>query len=546
MTDDRKLILDEKIKLLLVDDEPRNLDALEAVLEVDGYTMLRAEDADRALRVLLEHDIAAIILDIKMPRVNGIELAQIIKGTKRFRQIPILFLTAHMLEDADVLSGYGAGAVDYLTKPFNPQILRHKVAVFADLFRKTRALADLNEKLEQRVAERTEELQKSETALRAAARQKDEFLATLAHELRNPLAPIRTGLDLLMQIQAPQTQIAGKTLATMNRQLDHIVRLIDDLLDVSRISRGVLELKKEVTNLASLIQASIETQRSVFEKRGIKLMVATPPSITAIVDPTRISQVVGNLLHNASKFTPNGGTVRVELELIGGDAIIRVSDNGVGIPSDQIDRVFEMFARIERTASKGDRGAGIGLALAKRLARMHGGDLTAWSAGENRGTTFTVGIPGAAVVPITLDSAPERLRSIVTGATLDILLIEDNDDVADTLGAWLETLGHRVTIARTGPKGLELALTLRPQLVLCDIGLPDMDGVEVCQRVRQAATDFRPVMVALTGWGKEEDRMRTKDAGFDHHLVKPVALDTLSKLIAGVVPESSVDRSKLS
>jgi signal transduction histidine kinase/ActR/RegA family two-component response regulator len=450
-----------------------------------------------------------------------------------------------MLEDADVLSGYGAGAVDYLTKPFNPQILRHKVAVFADLFRKTRALAELNEKLEQRVAERTEELQKSETALRAAARQKDEFLATLAHELRNPLAPIRTGLDLLMQIQAPQTQVAGKTLAAMNRQLDHIVRLIDDLLDVSRISRGVLELKKEVTNLATLIQASIDQFKPVFEQRGIKLMVAMPPSITAIVDPTRISQVIGNLMHNASKFTQNGGTVRIDLELIGGDAIVRITDNGVGIPSDQIDRVFEMFARIERTASKGDRGAGIGLALAKRLARMHGGDLTAWSAGENRGTTFTVGIPGAAVVPITLDSAPERLGSIVTGKALDILLIEDNDDVADTLGAWLETLGHRVTIARTGPKGLELALTTKPQLVLCDIGLPEMDGVEVCQRVRQASTDFRPVMVALTGWGKEEDRMRTKDAGFDHHLVKPVALDTLSKLIAGV-PTTPEDRSKLS
>jgi len=541
MTDERKLILEDKIKLLLVDDEPRNLDALEAVLEPDGYTMLRAEDADRALRLLLEHDIAAIVLDIKMPRVNGIELAQIIKGTKRFRQIPILFLTAHMLEDADVLSGYVVGAVDYLTKPFNPQILRHKVAVFADLFRKTRALAELNEKLEQRVAERTEELQKSETALRAAARQKDEFLATLAHELRNPLAPIRTGLDLLMQIQAPQTQIAGKTLAAMNRQLDHIVRLIDDLLDVSRISRGVLELKKEVTNLAALIQTSLETFKPVFEQRGIKLVVAAAPQITAIVDPTRISQIIGNLLHNASKFTQNGGTVRVELELIGGDAIVRITDNGVGIPSDQIDRVFEMFARIERTASKGDRGAGIGLALAKRLARMHGGDLSAWSAGENRGTTFTVGIPGAAVVPITIETAPERLGSIVTGAMLDILLIEDNDDVADTLAAWLETLGHRVTVARTGPKGLELALTLKPQLVLCDIGLPEMDGVEVCQRVRQAATDFRPMMVALTGWGKEEDRMRTKDAGFDHHLVKPVALDTLAKLIASVP-----DRSKLS
>ena len=534
----------EKIKILLVDDEPRNLDALEAVLDGEGYLMLRADDADRALRVLLEHDIAAIILDIKMPRVNGIELAQIIKGTKRFRQIPILFLTAHMIDDADVITGYGVGAVDYLTKPFNPAILRHKVAVFADLFRKTRALADLNDKLEQRVAERTEELQKSETALRAAARQKDEFLATLAHELRNPLAPIRTGLDLLMQIQAPQTQVAGKTLAAMNRQLDHIVRLIDDLLDVSRISRGVLELKKEVTSLAALIHASADNFRPMFEQRGVRLSVAASPQITAIVDPTRISQVVGNLLHNASKFTPQGGSVKVELELIGGDAIIRVSDTGVGIPVDQIDRVFEMFARVERTSSPSDRGAGIGLALAKRLARMHGGDLTAWSAGENRGTTFTVGIPGAAVVPITVDNAPDRLRSVVSNGTLDILLIEDNDDVADTLGAWLETLGHRVTIARTGPKGLELALSTKPQLVLCDVGLPEMDGIEVCVRVRQAVSDHRPMMVALTGWGKEEDRKRTKDAGFDHHLVKPVALDTLSKLLASVVVDE--DRSKLS
>jgi len=186
------------IDILLVDDDPRNLDALEAILSDRGYRLLRAGDADRALRLLLDHDVAAIVLDIQMPRVNGIELAQIIKGTKRFRRIPILFLTAHMSDDQDALTGYGAGAVDYLTKPFNPQILRQKISVFAELYRKTRALAELNEVLETRVKERTAELERSEAALQAAAREKDEFLAVLAHELRNPLAPLRTGVDRLI------------------------------------------------------------------------------------------------------------------------------------------------------------------------------------------------------------------------------------------------------------------------------------------------------------------------------------------------------------
>src|ERR1700733_6811855 len=264
----------DSIDVLLVDDEPRNLDALEAVLEGDGYRLHRAEDADRALRVLLDRDVAAIILDIKMPNVNGIELARIIKGTKRFRQIPILFLTAHMVDDSDVITGYSAGAVDYLTKPFNPTILRHKIAVFADLFRSRRALAELNDQLEERVKERTAELERSEAALRQAARQKDEFLAVLAHELRNPLAPLRTGLDLLIQLSpspASSTAVVGRTLAAMNRQLDHIVRLIDDLLDVSRISRGMLELKKERTDLSAVVHGAVETLRATFDRRKLEV-----------------------------------------------------------------------------------------------------------------------------------------------------------------------------------------------------------------------------------------------------------------------------------
>lgn len=519
------------IDILLVDDEPRNLDALEATLGDRGYRLLRAEDADRALRLLLDHDVAAIVLDIHMPRVNGIELAQIIKGTKRFRQIPILFLTAHMVDDQDAIAGYDVGAVDYLIKPFNPQILRQKIAVFADLFRKTRALAELNEQLEARVKERTTELETSAAALQAAARQKDEFLAVLAHELRNPLAPLRTGVDLLMQMQGPTPPIVERTLAAMNRQLDHIVRLIDDLLDVSRISRGVLELKKTRTDLAATIHATVETFRSLFEQRKVTLAVSTPRQVSATVDATRISQIVGNLLHNASKFTPQGGTVKVELDHSAGNAIIRVGDDGAGIPPNQIERVFEMFAHIERTSAASDRGSGIGLALAKRLAVMHGGDLTAWSPGEGRGTTFTLVIPGADTVASAIEVQARSVRRFDRKTPLGILVIEDNDDVADTLAAWLEEMGHHVKVARTGSSGLELILAMRPDVVLCDVGLPEMDGLEVCLRVRQLARDFRPMMVALTGWGKDEDRKRTKDAGFDHHLVKPVALDMLSKLL---------------
>jgi signal transduction histidine kinase len=534
----------DRVNILLVDDEPRNLDALEAILMDQGYHLLRAEDADRALRLLLEHgDIAAIILDIQMPRVNGIELAHIIKGTKRFRQIPILFLTAHMVDDEDVITGYGAGAVDYLTKPFNPQILRLKVAVFADLFRKTRALAELNDKLEERVKERTAELEKSEAALRAAARQKDEFLAVLAHELRNPLAPLRTGVDLLMHVLEQPSPVVSRTLAAMNRQLDHIVRLIDDLLDVSRISRGVLELKKERTDLAALVQSAVETFRATYDQKKVSLAIDAPASVHGVVDPTRIAQIIGNLLHNALKYTREGGKVSVALTREDGNALIRVTDDGMGIPPDQLERVFEMFTSIERTMPTADPGAGIGLALAQRLAQMHGGSLSAWSAGEGHGTRFMLTVPGAEAEEEAADAAVAQVEPEATSrpdsGPLDIAVIEDNDDVADTLAAWLEGLGHRVHVARTGPSGLALVLETKPDVVLCDIGLPGMDGVEVCQQVRARAREFRPLMVALTGWGKDEDRKRTATAGFDHHLVKPVKLDTLSEVLRSVAAKAN-------
>jgi signal transduction histidine kinase len=516
------------IDVLLVDDEPRNLDALEAILSDPGYRLLRAHDADSALRMLLEHDVAAIVLDIKMPGTSGFELAQMIKATRRYREIPILFLTAYLLEEQDVIAGYGTGAVDYLMKPLNPQIVRHKVAAFADLFRKTRALALLNEKLEERVRERTAELEKSETALRAADRNKDEFIAILAHELRNPLAPLMFGLDILGQ-QPAVTPKAEKTLAAMNRQLHHMVRLIDDLLDMSRVSRGVIELKRERLDLATVINHAIEITRPVIEPRQHALSLDLAPNVYANGDPTRLAQIVGNLLHNAAKFTPEGGRISVSLAREGADALIRVVDSGEGIAPDQIERAFAMFARVKGSGAKSERGLGIGLALGRRLAELHSGTLTAASDGPNRGTTFTLRLPlqEAAEAPVMATAKPTP----VPRNSLDIVVIEDSEDIADTLQMVLEGMGHHVAVAYSGLTGVALVEQKRPRVVLCDIGLPDVDGVEVCRRVRSLALENQPMMVALTGWGREHDRSRTKAAGFDEHLVKPVAAEKLQSVL---------------
>jgi signal transduction histidine kinase len=530
------------VDILLVDDEPRNLDALETILSEPGYRLLRAEDADVALRLLLDHDVAAIVLDIKMPGVSGFDLARIIKNTKRFRETPIVFLTAYMVDDQDVIAGYGAGGVDYLTKPVNPQILRHKVAVFADLFRKTRELAEvnqklarLNERLEERVQERTADLERSEMALRAAAHQKDEFLAVLAHELRNPLAPLRTGLDLLLRFQAEPPAPVARTLAAMNRQLDHIVRLIDDLLDVSRISRGLLELKREQIDLAVVIRATIDSVRPWFERRNQVLTVDVPEELGAYADQTRIAQIVTNLLHNAAKFTPSGGAINVELERDGDAVVLRVIDSGAGILPEQLERVFDMFSRIARSGAAAEPGLGIGLALARRLAEMHGGTLKAFSEGEGRGTTFTLNIPtGAETKDQPQSAVANRIAKLDGGEPLDIVVVEDNDDIADGLLDWLESLGHRVTVARTGRSGVELIRQRFPDLVLCDLGLPELDGLDVCRHVRAFPAESQPIMVALTGWGREDDLQRTKEAGFDHHLVKPVAPDKLEALLQRV------------
>jgi CheY-like chemotaxis protein len=297
----------------------------------------------------------------------------------------------------------------------------------------------------------------------------------------------------------------------------------------------MLELKKARTDLAAVIEHALETSRPFLDQRRQTIAVERPEPVYATVDSTRVSQILGNLVHNASKFTPTGGQIRIELAASGRTAAVRVIDSGSGIPTGQIDRVFDMFTQIERSSRPAGSGLGIGLALARRLAQMHGGDLTAASPGEGQGATFTLTLPAEPAVPAEAASPPAAgPRAAAPLAPLDIVVVEDNEDAADTLALWLEELGHRVRVARTGPDGVGLVRAARPDVVLCDIGLPEMDGVEVCRRIKSLEGGPPPVMVALTGWGMEDDRRRTGEAGFAHHLVKPVVPDQLRAILKSV------------
>lgn len=384
----------EPTPLLLVDDEARNLDALESILDDPAYRLLRARTADDALRFLLVHDVAAIVLDVKMPDVSGFELARLIKGTKRFQEVPVLFLTAHRLEQAEIESGYGAGAIDVLMKPVNPQVLRHKIALFVDLFQKTRALAALNATLEQRVRERTQELEVSQAALKEGGHQRDLFLATLAHELRNPLAPLRTGLDILMR-HFGNSGAHRAELAAMDRQLVQIIRVMEDLLDLARISRKDLLLSRVPTDLFTALLAAVEVAAPWMERRRQLVAIEGEPSMVATVDGQRIAQIVLTLLQNASKHSPEGCVIGLGLHRTPAHAVIAVTDPGVGFDADQLQFAFELPVTHDRSVHGGNDGLGISLSLARQLALLHGGSLTASSPGLGRGATFVLSVPVA-------------------------------------------------------------------------------------------------------------------------------------------------------
>jgi signal transduction histidine kinase/CheY-like chemotaxis protein len=386
-------------------------------------------------------------------------------------------------------------------------------------------LARLNEELEERVAGRTAELQDS---LRA----RDEFLAMLAHELRNPLAPIRNAAQVIRLLGTPDPNL-GWARGVIDRQVHQLSRLVDDLLDVSRVTRGRVELQREEIDLATVVAHAVETSRPLIDGRRHTLLLSLPPEPVLLhADLARLSQVVANLLNNAAKYMDEGGRIWLTAERAGETVRIRVRDEGVGIPAEMLPRIFDLFTQADRSLSHSQGGLGIGLALVRSLVDLHGGAVEAFSDGPGRGSELVVTLPalGSRSPADTLSGSFEAPRA---AAGRRVLVVDDNVDAAETLGRILELAGHRVWIAHDGKEALELAGSERPEVVLLDIGLPKLDGYEVARRLRLDPDLRGALLVAITGYGKEEDRDRGRAAGFDHHLVKPVDLAALQGLLAG-------------
>jgi len=382
----------------------------------------------------------------------------------------------------------------------------------ADLIERNRAIAALRA--------RTDELV-------AANRHKDEFLATLAHELRNPLAPIQTGLAML---QSGDHAAVQRVVPMMERQLAHMVRLVDDLLDVSRVSRGKVTLRKELVSVRAVIDTAIETSRPVLQaaRHHFETSISGMP-LWIDADPTRISQVISNVLNNAAKYTPDGGHIRLVAEPSGDFVEVRITDSGVGIAAEQLPKVFDMFAQVDPTLERARGGLGIGLSLSKMLVEMHGGTIDAASAGLGRGSTFRLRLPLAPSPAVTSGERPVTERATEARR---VLVVDDNIDAAEMLAMLLEHLGHTARVVVDSVRAVDEALAFGPDLVFLDIGMPGLNGFEVARRMRQRPELARTVLVALTGWGGEDARGHSREAGFDVHVTKPVAARMVSEILA--------------
>ena len=572
---------EDRVNILLVDDQPARLMSYEAILNVLGQNLVHARSGTEALARLMEADYAAILLDINMPGMDGFETAALIHQHPRFEKTPIIFVTAVHVTDLDRLKGYELGAVDYVYVPVVPEILRGKVQVLVELHRQRRELERLNKSLAEAnaalQAEQARELEalnatlaqanaelaqanrtlqdeiaervRAQAALEAADRRKDDFLAMLSHELRNPLAAIQGSIELMQRkrIDDPELRWARDVVARQNR---HLTRLIDDLLDVSRITRGKLTLQKEQVELREVAQVAVETARPLIAARQHEFRIELPDAPLYVEgDAVRLTQVVSNLLTNAAKYTDEGGRIQLVVERqVGGEggdqASIRVTDNGRGIAKEAMPRLFEPSTHEERLNSGAHGGLGIGLIVVRGLVEMHGGSVEAASEGPGRGTVFTVKLPLLALEELTLQVAPAHdstpIETTNEGTGLKILVVDDNQDSAISMTLLLELQGHEVHVAHAGPTALRLAAEKKPDVILLDIGMPGMNGFEVARQLRSQDEFARTLLVAITGYGRASDVKQTESAGFDHHLVKPVDYDKLQAVLASGARSASV------
>jgi len=471
----------------------------------------------------LETGVGAILLpEETVSPAHNAALGAVLARQPSWSDLPVLILTRPGADSA--ASGEAVRTLANVTLLERPV----RRATLVSAVRTALRARDRQYQIREHLAERA----RAEESLRLADRRKDEFLATLGHELRNPLAPLLTALQLL-QAAGTQDPVALRVSAVMDRQVNHLMRLVDDLLEVSRITRGLIEVQREPLDLAGVVSSAIDTSRPVVDAAGHQLTVEmTAHPLTVRGDAVRLTQVFANLLTNAAKYTPDRGRIWVRVHADGSRALVSVRDNGIGIASDQLSSVFDMFTQVDRSNRHAQGGLGIGLTLVRSLVSMHGGRVEAQSAGLGCGSEFVVELP------IVAEPAASSTESVAPRVfpRRRILIVDDNSDAADTLGELLTALGATVSVAHSGHDALDALESFDPDSVLLDIGMPDMDGYEVARRMRSTARHGDVLLIALTGWGQEHDQRRAHAAGFDHHVVKPPDLDRLRDLLSAAWP----------
>jgi signal transduction histidine kinase len=489
--------------ILIVEDEIIIAADLAGKLRQVGYSVVGTTDrGETAIELVGKRRPDLVLMDIRLAgAMDGIAAAIAIR---REYGLPVVFLTAH--SDAETLSRAGqAEAFGFILKPFEDRDLRTHIE-----------MALYKNAAEQR--------------LREEDRRKSEFIAVLSHELRNPLAAIRNSL-YLMDYVAPESAEARQSRTIIDRQVSHLARLVDDLLDVTRIAQNKIELVRKPVELNELVRRTLEDHKLLCVRSQLHCQVELAPVPLYVTgDAARLIQIVGNLLHNAIKFTRPGGTVTVTLaaDLDSKQAVIRVADTGIGITEETCKTLFQPFVQLDKTLSRTQGGLGLGLALVKGLVELHGGHVNATSSGLGKGAQFTVRLPLAQTPIAELAAAPAKERS----PSRHILIIEDNPDTAVPLCQLLSLEGHKAEVAANGPEGLDKALAHKPDVVLCDIGLPGMNGYEIAQAFRTNASLRSVLLVALTGYAQAEDRTKAQAAGFQEYLVKPVNLAQLRSLLS--------------
>jgi signal transduction histidine kinase len=555
-----------RANILLVDDHPENLLALEAILKDLGHELVRAYSGRDALRHLLDQEFALVLLDAAMPGMDGYETAALIRARERTRETPIIFLTANYTSESQMSRGYAVGAVDYLLKPYAPEVLRSKVSAFVELYTNRRllkeeaqALREARDTLEERVRERTAELAEANQTLavllerekiaRGAAesinRLKDEFLAILSHELRTPMNAI-LGWAHMLDSASMSPEKVGHAASIIKNNAKAQVHLIEELLDVSRMIGGRITLTLETVDVRSIVGAVLESARPDAEAKGLRLDAVLDPVPPLVADKGRLRQIVWNIVSNALKFTPQGGQVRVELRDVGGEAHIVVADSGVGIDPAFLPRVFERFVQADSSSTRAHGGLGLGMAIVHHLVDLHGGAVHAASPGVNQGATFTVRLPMHAPAgdgPLVAsnhektgsaeDTPIDQLPSLDGVA---VLIVDDEPNAREVIATILSARGARVVAAGSAREALDALASSTPDVIVSDIGMPGEDGYSLMRTIRSRGPEEGGQIpaIALTAYAGARDSLAALAAGYHRHLTKPIVPAELVKAVGEV------------